>query len=92
METSRHRLHRNLSAQRLVRSAALAAMFAAACGDGGATGPSANRAPEPLGWIPDQTVHVGETATLDVSARFADPDGDALTYGASSSDPSRRLR
>ncbi|MCY3603572.1 MAG: hypothetical protein OXH12_10895, partial [Chloroflexi bacterium] len=47
-----------------------------------------NRAPEPVGSIPALTVHVGDTATLDVAARFTDPDGDALTYGASSSNPS----
>ena len=47
-----------------------------------------NRAPEPTGAIPGQTVFVGETATVDVSTYFADPDGDALSYGASSSDPS----
>ena len=61
MPTGRHRLDRGFSAHRFGRSAALAAVFAAACGDGGATGPSANRAPEPLGAIPDQTVHVGAT-------------------------------
>ena len=66
----------------------LAAVLVVGCGDDGATGPAANRAPTVVGVIPDQTVHVGETATLDVSARFTDPDGDALTYGASSSDPS----
>ncbi len=67
---------------------ALTAILVAGCGDDGATGPPANRAPAVAGAIPNQTVHVGETATLDVSARFTDPDGDALTYGASSSDPS----
>ncbi|MDE0032081.1 MAG: hypothetical protein OXU75_03000, partial [Deltaproteobacteria bacterium] len=35
-----------------------------------------NRAPEPVGSIPDLAVHVGDTATLDVAPRFADPDGD----------------
>ncbi|MYJ39781.1 MAG: hypothetical protein F4068_13350 [Gemmatimonadetes bacterium] len=88
MRTGCYRLDRGVSAHRFRRGAALAAIFAAACGDGGAAGPSANRAPEPLGSIPDLTVHFGDTATLDVAARFTDPDGDALSYGASSSNPS----
>ncbi len=46
-----------------------------------------NRAPEAAGMIEDRTVLVGETAELDASAYFTDPDGDALSYGASSSDP-----
>ena len=48
----------------------------------------ANQAPEPAGSIPAQTVAVGETAAVDVSAYFSDPDGDALSYAASSSNPS----
>ena len=47
-----------------------------------------NRAPEPAGLIPTQTVAVGETAVVDVSAYFTDADGDALSYAASSSNPS----
>ncbi len=46
-----------------------------------------NRAPEAAGAIEDRTVPVGDTATLDASAYFTDPDGDALSFGASSSDP-----
>ena len=38
-----------------------------------------------MGQIPDQTVSAGETATLDVSSYFSDPDGDPLTYAATSS-------
>ena len=44
-----------------------------------------NRAPVPEGTVPDQTVHVGETATVNLTPYFDDPDGDALTYTASSS-------
>ena len=44
-----------------------------------------NRTPGPVGTIPAQTVNVGGTATIDVSSYFSDPDGDALTYAASSS-------
>jgi len=44
-----------------------------------------NRDPEPVGTIPDQTVDLGESVTVDLSPFFEDPDGDALTYTASSS-------
>ena len=44
-----------------------------------------NRSPEPTGTIPDQSVHVGETAAADLSPYFSDPDGDALTYKVASS-------
>ena len=69
--------------------ALLATILTAACGDGPAAPSTApNRVPEPAIPILDQTVHAGETATVDVSVHFTDPDGDALSYGASSSDPS----
>ncbi len=45
-----------------------------------------NRAPEAVGAIPAQTVTVGETAAVDMSSHFGDPDGDSLTYAAASSD------
>ncbi|MYH53542.1 MAG: hypothetical protein F4139_11480 [Gemmatimonadetes bacterium] len=44
-----------------------------------------NRSPESVGTIPDETVEVGEPVTVDVSSYFEDPDGDALTYTARSS-------
>ena len=44
-----------------------------------------NRAPEPVGMIPNQTVGAGQARTLEVSSYFRDPDGDALTYIATSS-------
>ena len=44
-----------------------------------------NRAPEAVGSVPDQAISVGQSATIDASAYFRDPDGDALTYAASSS-------
>ena len=50
--------------------------------------PPTNRAPVAVGVIPPLTVVVGESATLDVSEYFSDPDGDALTYTATSSDNS----
>ncbi len=74
-------------------SAALAVVaLAAACGDG-ATGPSnrppvtvPNRAPEAAGTIPGLTLTGGDTESVDVSSYFSDPDGDALSYAATSSD------
>ncbi len=63
-------------------------MFVSGCGDGATTSSPANRTPTALAVIPDQEVRVGQSVTLGMSAYFADPDGDALTYGASSSDPS----
>ena len=57
--------------------------WAAACGDG--TEP-ANQAPTTVGTIAAQEIYAGESATLDASQYFSDPDGDALTYQASSSD------
>ena len=49
---------------------------------------SANRAPSAVGMLPDVRLpRLDATLTVDVSAAFADPDGDALTYTASSSAP-----
>ncbi|WP_420634382.1 Ig-like domain-containing protein [Candidatus Palauibacter sp.] len=45
-----------------------------------------NRPPITVGEIPAQSVFLGETATVVVSSYFSDPDGDALTFEASSSD------
>ena len=57
-------------------------------GDGGGTGPSDdNQAPAAMGSIPAQTVTAGEVVSLDVASYFSDPDGDALTYSASTSNP-----
>ena len=47
-----------------------------------------NRPPVSVGTIPTQTLAPGETATLDVSGYFSDPDGDPLTYSGESTDPS----
>ncbi len=71
-----------------VHAALLATLWVAACGDDGATEPEPvrNRAPTPVGVIAAQTVAVGESVAVDLSGRFADPDGDALTYAATSSD------
>ena len=48
----------------------------------------ANRPPEPVGTLVRLAIEVGGPAvTVEVSGAFRDPDGDALTYGASSSAP-----
>ena len=46
-----------------------------------------NRAPEAVDAIPAQTVFAGQTASVDASLYFRDPDGDPLTYTATSSNP-----
>ncbi|MYD84940.1 MAG: hypothetical protein F4Y14_01365 [Acidobacteria bacterium] len=64
-----------------------------ACGGDNNAGPTAptaptaptNRAPVAVGQIPGQIVNVGESVTLDVAQYFNDPDGDTLTYSATSS-------
>ena len=61
----------------------------AACGGGdGGTGPSEdNQAPTAVGSIPAQTMTAGEIVTIDLGSAFNDPDGDALTYSAATSNP-----
>ena len=44
-----------------------------------------NRAPKPAGSIPAQTLNPGGTVAINASRHFTDPDGDALTYTATSS-------
>ena len=44
-----------------------------------------NRAPLPVGIIAAQTLHKGDTATLDLASHFTDPDGDTLAYAATTS-------
>ncbi len=46
----------------------------------------ANRMPEIAEPIPAQTLVVGDTAALDASRHFGDPDGDELAFAAASSD------
>ena len=86
--------------RRLNVSALLLLLLVAACGDGGTTTPTsppppappptppptppANRAPTASGTIGDHTQVAGLEVTVDVSGAFSDPDGDALTYTASS--------
>lgn len=77
---------------RLAASTALGlaatALFVAACGDG-TTDPdppdNVNRPPVANGTIPPQTVNVDETVAVGLSNYFSDPDNDALTYSAQTS-------
>ena len=64
-------------------------LFAAAfaCGDGEVV-PDPNSPPVALGIIPPLSMVEGESQTVDVSGFFSDPDGDQLSYSASSSDNS----
>ena len=55
---------------------------------GSVTVRASNSAPTAIN-IPDQTVSANQTATIDLSAYFSDPDGDTLTYTASSSDTTK---
>ena len=48
----------------------------------------ANHAPAAAGELPELALAVGETRTVDIAGAFVDPDGDALTYSAWSSDES----
>ena len=49
-----------------------------------------NRSPTRVGSIPTQSVRVGgSTTTVDVSSYFSDPDGNPLTYSATSSSTSK---
>ena len=77
---------------RLLRPlAALAVTWAAACGGDGGTepepAPQPNRPPVASGSIQAQTMTVGESVTVSVGAIFSDPDGDAMTFTAISSNP-----
>ena len=51
----------------------------------------ANRAPAQEGTIPNQSLILGQSSdpVIDVSTYFSDPDGDTLTYTASSADTAR---
>lgn len=70
---------------------AIVALAASCGGDGGTTVPPVdppapqNRQPVAVGSIAAIDVKVGETATTDVASNFNDPDNDALTYAAATS-------
>ena len=48
--------------------------------------PPSNRAPVAVGSLGALTIEVGAEETVNVASSFSDPDGDALTYAASTSD------
>ena len=48
-----------------------------------------NRAPVVKGTVPSRTLEADDSATLDLSPHFADPDGDPLVYAAATSDSAR---
>ena len=66
---------------------ALVILSAGACGDEATAPPTAspNRRPTPTSTIPPQELAAGDTLTLDASAYFTDPDGDALTFSVETS-------
>lgn len=76
----------------LLAFAAITILTACGGGDGG-TGPPppppqpTNQAPVPVGNLETLTLPLRATVSVDVSSNFRDPDGDALSYSASSSDP-----
>ncbi|MCY4646872.1 MAG: carboxypeptidase regulatory-like domain-containing protein, partial [Gammaproteobacteria bacterium] len=51
----------------------------------GRAGGGSNQSPVTVGTIPATTLKAGESVTVNASSYFSDPDGDALTYTASSS-------
>ena len=69
-------------------AALLLVVGAFACGDGKVDPePPSNRPPQALGDIPPQTLTEGDEFQGSVAELFSDPDGDALTYSATSSNP-----
>ena len=46
-----------------------------------------NSRPVLVGTLPDRTLRVGDSAMTEVAGAFRDPEGDTITYGVSSSDP-----
>lgn len=68
--------------------AALAVAANLTCGDGTTEPPAEpNRSPEPVGRIPPQEVAHGDSASVNLSGYFSDPDRDPLSFAAESSDP-----
>ena len=82
----RHHIDRK---QDLLKLFAIAAsLTVASCGTDDAIipDPPRNTSPVALGAIPAQDVPATDTVVIDLTGYFSDPDGDALTFAASSSD------
>lgn len=76
------------SPNRRLRPLLLAAVVSVgACDEAFAPLEAVGGAPVPLGSIPALDIIEGESATVDVSAYFSDPDGEALVYSVESSAP-----
>ena len=69
------------------RNLLAAAVLASLLACGGDTEPEPNRAPAVTNAIPDQLMTEGDTVAIDLASYFSDPDGDVLTYTATSSNP-----
>ena len=68
---------------------AIAASWAVACGDEPTAPPSSpNQRPVATSIIPAQELAAGDTLTVEAASYFTDPDGDALTFEAASSNTS----
>ena len=64
----------------------VAILWAGGCGDEPTEPAQTNRAPALVGSVAAQSLFIGDTAVIVASGYFSDPDGDALSYGAESSD------
>ena len=73
---------KNFSTYLLAFAGVAATLMMTACGNG-PTEP--NQAPEAYGLIEELGIDVGQSESLNLGAEFNDPDGDALTYTAESS-------
>ena len=81
-----------MKGRRIITLGRFAVLFlvagAFACDGGTDPDPEPNRPPVAVGSIPSLTLTEGESATVDASQFFSDPDGDQLTYSATSSNTS----
>ena len=71
----------------LPRCVLLLSLTACGGGESGTAPTDDNQAPTAVGSIPAQTVTAGEIVTVELASYFTDPDGDALTYAATTSAP-----